>query len=198
MARGRRRFERPLGNRRYRKLFIIAAEGTKTEPKYFGIFNNQQAVVKVTCIKSRNGESPPQVLQRMKTYIQQESLKESDEAWLVVDKDSWTDDQLRQLHEWSEQRANYGFALSNPDFEYWLLLHFEDGDGITNARECMNRILRHWPDYQKDLDPRKITSDMIKSAIYRGKRRDTPPCPDWPRNPGGTTVYRLVENIMST
>lgn len=33
----RRRFERPMGLRRYRKLFIIAAEGTKTEPKWRSI-----------------------------------------------------------------------------------------------------------------------------------------------------------------
>ena len=33
----RRNFRRPLGERRYRKLFIVATEGVKTEPQYFAI-----------------------------------------------------------------------------------------------------------------------------------------------------------------
>ncbi len=44
-------------------------------------------------------------------------------------KDEWTDDQLSQLNEWAQGADNYGFALSNPKFEFWLLLHFEDGSG---------------------------------------------------------------------
>jgi len=32
----RRKSQRPLGERRYRKLFVIAAEGVKTEPQYLG------------------------------------------------------------------------------------------------------------------------------------------------------------------
>lgn len=193
----RRRFERPTGRRRYRKIFIIATEGTKTEPRYFGMFNNQQSVVKVSCLRGNHETSPPQVLQRMETYLQRESLKDSDEAWLVVDKDRWTDEQLRQLHEWSQQQANYGLALSNPKFEYWLLLHFEDGEGVTTVRECTSRLKRYWPDYDKDFDSRKITGDMIAKAIQRAKCRDNPPCSDWPRIFGSTTVYRLVENILN-
>lgn len=39
MVAQRRKFQRPLGERRYKKLFLIAAEGIKTEPIYFGLFN---------------------------------------------------------------------------------------------------------------------------------------------------------------
>lgn len=60
----------------------------------------------------------------MKDHLRQEDLLPSDKAWLVVDKDQWTDEQLNQLHSWSLDKDNYGFALSNPKFEYWLLLPF--------------------------------------------------------------------------
>jgi hypothetical protein len=192
----RRRFERPLGERRYRKLFVIAVEGAKTEPQYFSIFNNQQSVVKVNCLKGTHHSSPPEVLRRIEEYLRRESLKKSDEAWLVVDKDQWTDEQLAQLLNWSLKHENYGFALSNPKFEYWLLLHFEDGNGIATSRNCSERLMRLLPGYDKEIDPRKITSEMITDAIRRAKQRDNPPCVDWPRNIGGTTVYRLVENIL--
>ncbi|MBO7722391.1 MAG: RloB domain-containing protein [Thermoguttaceae bacterium] len=193
----RRDFIRPLGERPYRKLFVIAVEGMKTEPQYFAIFNDKKSVIRIKCLRGSRESSPPQVLRRMKTHLRREGLKRSDEAWLVVDKDQWTDEQLSQLHAWARSGDNYGFALSNPKFEYWLLLHFEDGAAITSSRDCSDRLKRYLPDYDKGIDPRKITHDRIKEAIRRARLRDTPPCADWPRALGGTTVYKLVDNILN-
>jgi len=47
MAQGRRKFQRPLGERRYRKLFIIGVEGKETELQYFGLFNRRESVVHI-------------------------------------------------------------------------------------------------------------------------------------------------------
>ncbi len=88
----RRKFSRPLGERRYRKIFILAVEGIKTEPQYFAVFNDQNSVIRVNCLKGKHDSSPPQVLARMENHLKKEGLKKSDEAWLVVDKDQWTDD----------------------------------------------------------------------------------------------------------
>ena len=193
----RRRFRRPPGKRRYRKLFVIATEGVKTEPQYFAIFNDRDSVVHVKCLRSKH-HSPTQVLKRMEDHLRRENLLASDEAWLVVDKDHWQDQDLEQLHKWSQGTDNYGFALSNPRFEYWLLLHFEDGTQIGSSRECATRLKRYVPDYDKNIDVRKIKPDMIKNAIRRAKLRDNPPCADWPRKFGSTTVYKLVENILNS
>jgi len=77
---------------------VIAVEGIKTEPQYFAIFNNQKSVIWVNCLKGNHDSSPPQILKRMENYLKREALKSSDEAWLVVDKDQWTNDQLEQLN----------------------------------------------------------------------------------------------------
>jgi hypothetical protein len=196
MVSKRRRFQRPLGNRRFRKLFVIAVEGAKTEPQYFALINAQHSIIQVTCLKGRHGSAPLQALKRMEDYLRHEGLRSSDEAWLVVDKDQWTDEQLSELHAWKTKRGNYGFALSNPKFEYWLLLHFEDGEGIKSSQDCSDRLKRHLPDYNKGIDGRKITRQRIEDAIRRAIQRDNPPCADWPRLVGNTTVYRLVKNIL--
>lgn len=193
----RRRLRRPPGKRRYRKLFVIATEGVKTEPQYFAIFNDHDSVVHVKFLRSKH-HSPTEVLKRMEDHLKLESLKKSDEAWLVVDKDQWKDEQLVHLHTWSQGANNYGFALSNPRFEYWLLLHFEDGTQIGSSHECSTRLKRHLPNYDKNIDIRKIKPDMIEDAIRRARVRDNPPCTDWPRNFGSTTVYKLVENILNS
>ncbi|MFA5877539.1 MAG: RloB family protein [Candidatus Paceibacterota bacterium] len=191
----RRRFSRPLGKRGYRKLVIISSEGAITEPGYFGIFNTTRSVIKVKCVKKKNASSPREVLARLDKYLRQNGLRNTDEAWLVVDKDKWNDGQLNLLYDWSQLKENYGLAVSNPKFEYWLLLHFEDGSGVSSARECSTRLRRYLHDYDKVLDPRRFTREMIQDAIMRARSRDIPPCDDWPRNTG-TTVYRLTEKLM--
>lgn len=197
MSNKRRNFERPLGERRYRRLFVIAVEGVKTEPQYFSIFNDSEHnIIRVKCLKANNRSSPPQVLKRMKTYLQNESLKKSDEAWLVVDQDEWSEDQLQQLFNWSMERDNYGFALSNPNFEYWLLLHFEEGGKISSGADCVGRLKQYLPEYNKAINLRKLTTIMISDAILRAKKRDNPRCTDWPRTTGQSTVYRLVEKLI--
>ncbi len=192
----RRRFKRKLGERRYRKLFILAVEGLKTEPQYFALFNNHNSVIRINCLKGKHDSSPLQVLKRMEDHLKREGLKKSDEAWLIIDRDQWTHGQLKLLYEWAQKEDNYGFALSNPKFEFWLLLHFEDGNNITNSRICSERLERYLPGYNKEVNARKITSSAISGAVSRAKQRDNPPCSDWPRTTG-TTVYRLVEKLLS-
>lgn len=192
-----KRFQRPTGERSYKKLFIIAAEGANSEPQYFAIFN-WDSIIKVKCPKSRNQSSPSHVLKRMKQYLTQEGFNEkTDEAWLVIDKDQWTDKQLAELYQWSKKQENYGFALSNPKFEYWLLLHFEEGESVSGPSDCSSRLRKHLPGYDKNVDSRKFTPQHIHNAIERAKNRDNPPCVDWPRTIG-TTVYKLVENILAS
>jgi hypothetical protein len=192
----RRRFQRQTGKLRYKKLFIIAAEGVKTEPEYFAALQTDNSVIKVHCLTGKTKSAPLQVLQRMEQHLKKESLKNSDEAWLVADRDCWEKSQLDQLYAWSLQKENYGFALSNPKFEYWLLLHFEDGESIASSRACSERLRRHLPDYDKGITSSKINREMVDNAIRRAAGRDTNRDAGWPVTTG-TTVYRLAQNILA-
>lgn len=131
----------------------------------------------------------------MESYLRKESLRKTDEAWIVVDKDDWTEDQLRGLLQWAKKSENHGFALSNPNFEYWLLLHFEDGKGIANSQECLTRLKRYLPNYKKDIEGKKITLGLIAKAISRAKQRNTNRTNDLPQI-WNTTVYKLIERIV--
>jgi hypothetical protein len=51
MARKPRQLRRPLGEKRYKKLFLLATEGTRTEPEYFERCNDEQSIVRVRCLK---------------------------------------------------------------------------------------------------------------------------------------------------
>ncbi len=193
MPSGRRRFRRSLGERRYRKLYVIATEGDKTEPQYFAIFRDPESVIRLKCLKAGRSSAPAHVLKRMEEHLKKERLRSTDEAWLVVDKDPWTVEQLEQLHRRAEQRPNYGFALINPKFESWLLLHCEDG----GAHDLLPRLRRHLPEYDKGIRSSQFTEQRIREAVERAKRRDHHSGADWPRS-DGTTVYRLVEHPLGS
>lgn len=188
---------RSLNTLNKRKLFIIAAEGINTEPQYFDLFSSNDYIVDVKCLKGKNS-APHEVLKRMTGYLRKSRFRKTDEAWLVVDKDEWTNDQIDVLYMWSQLSTNYGFALSNPKFEYWLLLHFEDGHRSPNSNECTRRLNSYLPEYNKNIKRGTFTREQFQAAIQRAKIHDNPPCPDWHRNTVGTTVYRLVEKILQT
>jgi len=154
--------------------------------------------VRVICLPSKHRSAPAQVLKRMTTYLKHDPIKPSDECWLVVDKDKSTDDQLEKLHQWACKTSNHFLALSYPNFEYWLLLHFEDGKTVNTGRACIERLRRYLPNYEKAIARRDIKKSQIDEAVCRAKARDNPPCVDWPRSVGQTTVYRLVENILKS
>ncbi len=188
------RFRRKLGERRYKRMFIIVAEGTVTEQEYFSLLN-EESIVRVKCLSNSRNLSPLAAMKRVCDYVKREGLRRSDQAWVVVDKDLWLEEHLSQLHAWSQTQVNYGFALSNPKFEFWLLLHFEDGKGVASGDDCDRRIVKHLPRYDKHIHPNEFTPERIRSATERARTRDTPRCSDWPRN-AGTTVYKLVEKIL--
>jgi len=194
-------FRRSQGKRRYKRMFVIVAEGTVTEQEYFRLFEDESLVegslVGVKCLPNKTNLPPKDALKCAREYVRKERLIKGDEAWVVVDKDSWLEEHLQQLHAWADGHDNYGFALSNPKFEYWLLLHFENANGVATADECDRRLRKHLPGYDKHVDSRHFTPDLIRTAAERARKRDTPPCTDWPRKPG-TTLYKLVEKILES
>jgi len=191
----KRRFQRKLGERRYKKLFVISTEGAKTEPEYFKLLQHENVVLKVLSSKGGLHNSPLHVLKRMEQYLQKNPLRKTDEAWIVIDKDQWSDEQIMELHRWAKKSPNRGLAVSTPKFELLLLKHYEHGFGTMSSHECTARLKQYFPTYDKGIPAGKFSLVEIQQAIHRAKQRDNPPCKEWPRATG-TTVYRLLEKIL--
>ena len=180
------RFTRPLGERPYKRIFILATEGEKTEPQYFeGIFGNNELVLKVTCLETKRGLSAPRhVLDRLDAYIKKAELRKSDQAWLVVDRDHWKASHISELFQWcNEENARkpeivHNMALSVPCFELWLLWHFEEAEVIRTSEELKEALKRHLPEYDKKLstsDLRKLASQIVRAKKFAVKARGDSP-----------------------
>lgn len=85
-------------------------------------------------------------------------------------------------------------AISNPKFEYWLLMHFESGDDVKNASDCVTKLMRYISNYTKSsISTKEITRENCTIAVCNGKQKH------------GTveilqgncsTVYKLVKEIL--
>ncbi len=176
-------------------MFLISCEGSVTEPEYFAFFREHASI---QCLRAKGKSAPGAVLERMKKAFDRTSFRRGDEAWLVVDNDNWTDGHLQALHQWAAEHGGdvkRGLAVSNPRFELWLLLHFEDVAHPCPGHECSRRLARHLADYNKHLSYTSFPCELVHVAIARAKKLDQPESSDWPRKTA-TTVYRLVDDLL--
>jgi hypothetical protein len=196
MARRVGKFFRNSGFKEQIPLVLIATEGKETEPQYFDVFKQRNKNIHIKVLGSRKKSSPIEVRKRMEKEIKANEIGEHDMAWLVLDVDQWGNKHLEAAYQWSTSKPNYGLAVSNPMFEYWLLLHFEDGNDINGKRDCIKRLKNYLPYYEKSRLPlEKFTHDKIQDAIKRAQVKDNPPCTKWPTNIG-TTLYRMVKYFI--
>ena len=150
------RFRRSEKTIDVRPVFYIASEGKNTEPDYFAVIlarlypNIRMEIVKEEQkISAVRGNDPPKLRQRLRKLLKQIDKRIiRREAWIVVDRDekTWTAEQLNEVAMWVEAENKkktsvfHGIALSNPCFEFWLLLHFEEGTGALNNDKCKSML----------------------------------------------------------
>jgi hypothetical protein len=183
-------------NLRDPKLFIIAVEGEITEKQYFSLF--QSTRVQVEVLQTSDGKSAPNyVLDRLDEFKKRYELSEEDELWLVCDVDRWGNKKLSDVCRKARTKG-YNLAISNPCFEVWLCLHFQDLDHrdktCTDFKKRLREILGSYRGNNLDLE--KYSSN-VPGAIDRAKNLTPPSQEYWPNN-SGTHVYKLAESIIAS
>jgi hypothetical protein len=193
------------------RLIVIAAEGQKTESKYFeglsSYYHNSR--IKVHIIERLDtNSSPTNVLKMLDGFKKQYLLKEDDSPWLVCDVDRWGQEKLSEIAQLCTQKG-YGFAVSNPAFEIWLLLHLKDMDEYSieeqqelfkNGKDGTNRtrlereLMHLMGEYNKSKPLIQRFLPLVGQAAEQARRLDTNPDQRW-TNGLGSRVYLLIERI---
>ncbi len=136
-------------------------------------------------------------------FARQYNLRDGDQLWVVIDRDSqsWKPQMMASIARECQRKA-YDLAVSNPCFEIWLLLHFEDVPNGSAARiqeltENKNGLLKsvvagHCA-AKRDYIDHFLTH--TKRAIARAEVLDKKPRERWPSQLG-TRVHRLVKQLM--
>jgi hypothetical protein len=201
-------FRRPQRNLVLGPRVLIACEGKRTEPGYLhGIRIAQRLSERQIEIVPHEGTDPVTIVRSVEE--RREALRRErrwdnrvDTAWAVFDEDDW---QVQHPGQWNDalQRArarDIRLVISNPCFEVWYLLHFQDQTAALTRQAAVSRLKEHLPDYEKSTslypDPlRDQTEAACARAGELAERALRDALGDFP-NPS-TNVAELVRYLLS-
>jgi hypothetical protein len=177
---GARSLKRKVATRRPRKTLVVFCEGERTEPEYLDALKRQPSVRDVAAVDLRveigHGGSVPRTLVAMATEARIRAMDEEaeiDEFWCVFDVE-WPRNHPGLGDAVQQARVNgIKLAVSNPCFELWLILHFQDhGSWLDNNQA---RRLRRQLDGSGDkgLEAAKympLTADAARRAAELDRR----------------------------
>lgn len=125
------------------KLYILAYEGDVTEKKYFedlrqsSMFNDSGSIETIPLKKEHNGGNSPLDVKKLLSKAKSEyNFRATDEFWLIIDRDDWEKIHhvdFNALYDDCEKEKNFFIALSNPCFEFWLILHLRKLEDISDS-----------------------------------------------------------------
>ncbi len=145
-------------NRFAKRYVVIVCEGEKTEKNYFNDFRKDKRESKelfqVICGAEALGNDPLNIVkeakdQQNKIVKEHKCKKEDVLTWCVFDRDEHPNlDEAVDM-----AKANkIKIAFSNPCFELWYLLHFQDQTAHIERGKVASALRRsHIPEYQKNL-----------------------------------------------
>lgn len=196
---------RDLRRRKWRvepkQRLLICCEGKVTEPSYFGAL---KAEVRNSLLEIQiygRGESPKTLVEsavERKRWAEKEAarLKDDtvlyDEVWCVFDVDSHPNipDAKQQATD-----NNVRLAISNPCFEVWMLLHFQEQTAYIDRGHLKRACCKHVKNYKKEI-PYDTVRPTYGKAVTRAKNLDRMHVRSG--KPGAnpsTGVYGLTERI---
>lgn len=124
-----------------------------------------------------------------------------DEAWCVLDVEKFgRNRQLPQALDMATQNR-ITLALSNPCFEFWILLHFERvGSSFQDCQQVIRKLRGHLPGYQKgDPDVFQQIAGRLDNAVSHAEhimktqwQHETDVC----RKDPSSEVYLLVQLLQ--
>ena len=183
--RQRRQLERKLGRRAGYDRILIVTEGTKTEPNYFGEIRStfRLHTANVGIYPGALGTAPIHVVEYARQLFEEGDRhrhippRAFDQIYAVFDRDdhaSYHDaltcaEQLDgKLRNDSKQKVSFKAVASVPNFELWLLLHFENIQAPIHRDDALARLQVHIPDHAKGAPYTfTTTSPLLPDAMER-------------------------------
>jgi hypothetical protein len=117
-----------------------------------------------------------------------------DQVWCVYDVDDH-----KRLPDARQQARAHGIhlAISNPCFELWALLHFQNQNSYVERDKLRARLQRHLPEYDKKL-PCDQLLPLLEEAIRRCRHLDDRHQKNGTEGANPSTgVYLLMEEVRS-
>ena len=188
---------RRRGFREPRARFLVVCEGKVTEPLYFNdIRRLERGIIDLQLVPAGVPKTVVEEAVRLKKESARDARRDRnlryDHVWCVFDVDEhpFVPEAKQQA-----QANGIELAVSNPCFELWLLLHFQDQTAHIERRAVQRLCREHMPGYRKAppsdaLIPRlnEATERAIQLENWQASRDNAAGNPS-------TGVYRLIQQI---
>ena len=190
---------REAGRRPPKYHFLIVTNGEVTERKYFRDYGNdlskKGAVVWIEEPSFQNG-NPSAVVKKAKELSTSSRYCFCEEIWAVFDKDDFPDFKDAVS---SGQSGKIKIGYSNPCFELWLLLHFQDVSSDMTTKTVIDKVESHFKKSGSKYEKNGKIFDFVttkgseKEACRRAENLEKTFEP-W-KNPPSTSIHKLIEQI---
>jgi len=198
------------------KIIVLAYEGNLTEADYFEHLKEnsrfKDEAIYLYSLRRNAGDTnsaPNYVFNKLKSEAKNEyNFNVSDEFWMIIDRDSWAN--IPEINNLCKSEGNFYLALSNPCFEFWLLLHLRDTSDfsdhelseiftnrkVTSKKTYLKRLLGSilTDGYKESNSKPERFIPHIDDAIQRARKLDNS-SEDFPTILG-SHVYKLAEKLI--
>jgi len=197
--RKKRPIQRIENRTRDASLVVIASEDRFAVKQYFELFHSTR--IQFHVLETDHGESSPEhVIARLEQYLVEYSVGEGDQFWLVCDTDHWIEsNHIQNMVEVVRQCKQKGIsvALSNPCFDLWLLLHFDEFPSATSVTcsQIGGLIRAKVTNFNKTkVFNLPFSESSVRDAIERSRNNffESNPIPRHPQ----TAVHRIIEELV--
>ena len=199
----KQRNARVSNKRDIKNKILIVCEGEKTEVNYFKEIRIEKRIPdKLVQIKNCSlGTNPKKVLECAikESGYKRGKFENFDEVWIAIDRDEHQDFAQTILEANSK---NINVACSNPCFELWLLLHFENQTAHIERQNVISKLSKHMS-YAKNMNSSYFaTKEKLQFATENAKKLilkhkiDCEKFDNCECNPM-TTMQELVEKIIN-
>ena len=182
------------------RTFLIVSEGGD-ECDYFNCFKKQIESGNDLIFKPLTPAEPDpkHLVEYAIDQARDLDIDEGDEVWCVFDVDNNPDKVIEKAIE-EAKTQQVKTCLSNPCFDLWILLHFNDCLSKLSPQDTKAKVRIHLPNYSKKESFDKLKRRNRQKAILRAKKLNQMHKQnnvDLLSNPS-TQIFHLVEHIVKT
>lgn len=180
------------------RKFFIFTEGKNTEPEYFEALNKFLKGVSAVpvVVKSKKIGEPEKTanaaIEKIKR-LKDDAFGKDDQVWAAFDKDTHprVDESIQKCKD-----EGVGVAYSNPCFEVWLILHFQDYNKPCTSEEAQEDLEALDPKYcrkgKKTADFPKLLKNLTEAEKRAVRQINNREQEERPLGCPSTTVHNLT------
>lgn len=191
-------YHRHQGHKKPEKVIVVVCEGEQTEPNYFRALRQKFRLSNLT-VQIVPGKGAPITVVNCAIDEKKKLDEPADEVWCVIDTENPINNPSLTVAIEKARKNKINLAISNPSFEYWYFIHFENSSRPFANGQAMKKALKaHIPEYDESMIVFPLLDNLTQKAIDCALLLRERSLEGWDIFPNPSTgVDKLVQEIIN-